>query len=590
MNARQARGICPEIRLVHVETIGVGGRDSGAQVSSSRNRETQKACLERYREASRAILAVFMRDAPRARLEKASIDEAYLDVTAMVEDELKANGGSDDWWRDISHASVIIGGHLCPDVESDRALTAGASIALALRRAVQQELSFTCSAGVALNKQVAKIASARNKPNKQTVVTAHGVADLMVSLPLKKVPNFGGKLGSKLEELGCTTAGDVQALGFPALRKHFGDDRARWIFAAVQGLDDEPVQPKSKPKSMMAAKSFSITGDLHVVQKWISILAEELADRLRNDVEQYNRRAKTLVLHHYGPRVAERSRSSPMPRTVGSPSASELSAAGLAIFKRIDGALPCSRLALAAVDFVDNPAAGSNTITRLFACRAGNPGNGGLPEKVADSTDGGQRPDPMAPSAATHTRGCGGNIEELSPHRPDSARKSERAASRGNLDTDCSSCLHEGEGNCGNAPSTMDVDECRQPTNSLVDAEITGTDENSQAVELCFGTDGAQAGSQELSGEEAQQSDSPQQFVDVGDFDVAEQERILRSIRARNNPSSRPSRGGRGVRGSLHGRIVKGKGGRGRQTMISAMFKKAAMDAGSRAHNGGRGT
>ena len=54
------------------------------------DRKTQKACLERYRAASAEIIAVFHEVAPEAIVEKASIDEAYLDVTSIVDAHLQA--------------------------------------------------------------------------------------------------------------------------------------------------------------------------------------------------------------------------------------------------------------------------------------------------------------------------------------------------------------------------------------------------------------------------------------------------------------------------------------------------------------------
>ena len=54
-------------------------------------RGAQKACLERYRSASREIIAVLHKTAPAAVLEKASIDEVYMDVTAIVDNELQAS-------------------------------------------------------------------------------------------------------------------------------------------------------------------------------------------------------------------------------------------------------------------------------------------------------------------------------------------------------------------------------------------------------------------------------------------------------------------------------------------------------------------
>ena len=63
----------------------------------------------------------------------------------------------------------------------------------------------------------------------------------MKDMPLKKVRNFGGKLGAELQALGCTTAGEVLALPPATLHQHFGE-RATWILYTVQGNSDEQVQ------------------------------------------------------------------------------------------------------------------------------------------------------------------------------------------------------------------------------------------------------------------------------------------------------------------------------------------------------------
>ena len=64
----------------------------------------------------------------------------------------------------------------------------------------------------------------------------------MQSLPLKKLRNFGGKLGAELEKLGCSTAGEVAGMPAATLAKHFGQERASSILYAVQGCSDELVQ------------------------------------------------------------------------------------------------------------------------------------------------------------------------------------------------------------------------------------------------------------------------------------------------------------------------------------------------------------
>lgn len=63
----------------------------------------------------------------------------------------------------------------------------------------------------------------------------------MKDMPLKKIRNFGGKLGAELQALGCSTAGEVLALPPATLQEHFGE-RATWILYTVQGNSDEQVQ------------------------------------------------------------------------------------------------------------------------------------------------------------------------------------------------------------------------------------------------------------------------------------------------------------------------------------------------------------
>ncbi len=65
---------------------------------------------------------------------------------------------------------------------------------------------------------------------------------MMRDLPLKKLRNFGGKLGAELAAMGCVTAGQISALPHGQLTARFGEERAAGIARAVRGYSDEPVQ------------------------------------------------------------------------------------------------------------------------------------------------------------------------------------------------------------------------------------------------------------------------------------------------------------------------------------------------------------
>lgn len=85
-----------------------------------------------------------------------------------------------------------------PEAGDALRLLIGAAIAAKLRHAIWTEHGYTSSCGVAHNKMLAKLASARNKPNKQTLIPCASVPALMQGLRLKSIRSLAGKLGSQL--------------------------------------------------------------------------------------------------------------------------------------------------------------------------------------------------------------------------------------------------------------------------------------------------------------------------------------------------------------------------------------------------------
>lgn len=69
---------------------------------------------------------------------------------------------------------------------------------------------------------------------------------------------------------------------------------------AVRGLDDEPVAPRDLVRSINSCKSFTATSNAQDIERWMALLAEELAERLAGDEADHRRRAKSLVLHYRG--------------------------------------------------------------------------------------------------------------------------------------------------------------------------------------------------------------------------------------------------------------------------------------------------
>jgi len=370
---QEAKSRCPDLKLVHVETIG--NTSDGRMGGVAANKATSKACLNRYRSASTEVLKAMQRFSDVLLIERASIDEWYIDATALVEERLEGveEGGSCSLdWRE-SH--VCKGASLNASLDCDVRLIVGAKLCKEIRDAVKAETEYEMSAGISHNKMLSKLASAMNKPNMQTIVPSSAVEALM-DLDYTEINGLGGKLGEKLKTLypNLKTSRDLQTIGQEDLARSLGQKTGAWIHALCRGEVDEPVKPNLLPKSLNACKSFPAS-PIEQVHKWLLILAEELADRIEQDRQDFARMPRFLVLHARGAvHFRDHSSQSPMPKSA---TRDRLYEVGLKLFEKIQGeCLPCSRLALGANSFVFDQK-DMKKMDTYFVASASEPGNSG---------------------------------------------------------------------------------------------------------------------------------------------------------------------------------------------------------------------
>ncbi|CAI0464429.1 unnamed protein product [Linum tenue] len=303
MRGDEAKQVCPQIHLV--------------QVPVARG----KADLSTYRNAGSEVVSILAR---KGRCERASIDEVYLDLTDAAEAMLRENPPES---LEAVHEEVLkshvlglanedeidkkenVKRWMCnSDADHrDKLLACGAIITAELRMQVLMETEFTCSAGVAHNKMLAKLASAMNKPAQQTVVPSSSVNGLLYSFPIKKMKQLGGKLGTSLQgDLGVNTVGDLLQFSEEKLQDLYGVKTGTWLWNIARGISGEEVQGRLLPKSHGSGKSFPGPRALKTaatVQHWLNQLCDELSERICRDLEENKRTAHTLTLHAtaYGP-------------------------------------------------------------------------------------------------------------------------------------------------------------------------------------------------------------------------------------------------------------------------------------------------
>ncbi|KAH9616721.1 hypothetical protein KSS87_004055 [Heliosperma pusillum] len=296
MRGDEAKNACPEIQLV--------------QVPVARG----KADLSIYRNAGSEVISILAR---KGRCERASIDEVYLDLTEAAEIMLAESPPKSI--EDIDEEAIkshilgideagnnmkenVIKWLKSSDAEHhDKLLSCGAIIVAELRRQVLIETEFTCSAGIAHNKMLAKLASGLNKPAQQTIVPSAAVKDFLEPWPIKKMKQLGGKLGDSLQnDLGIKTVGELLQFSEQKLQERYGFNTGTWLWNIARGINGEEVIGRILPKSHGSGKTFPgprALRSIDTVAHWLNQLCEELSERLLLDLEQNKRIANTLTLH-----------------------------------------------------------------------------------------------------------------------------------------------------------------------------------------------------------------------------------------------------------------------------------------------------
>ncbi|KAI5611594.1 DNA polymerase eta [Silurus asotus] len=310
MWANDAKKLCPDLQVARV-------RESHG-----------KADLTCYREASVEVIEVMSRFAV---IERASIDEAYMDLTSSVQKRVKDLQVS-QIDPELLKNTYIQGFPVASDLEdvpvdkeeqrlkglqqwlhtlpscfqpgcsgyAEVCLAVGAMIVEEMRAAVEQDTGFRCSAGISHNKVLAKLACGLNKPNRQTVLPLGSVSELFMTLPISKIRNLGGKLGVSITEtLGVENMGELTRFTRAQLEESFGEKTGSWLYDLCRGIEFEPVKPRQLPKSIGCSKNFQGKSALATktqVQHWLQQLALELEERLNKDKEMNGRVAKLLTV------------------------------------------------------------------------------------------------------------------------------------------------------------------------------------------------------------------------------------------------------------------------------------------------------
>ena len=203
-----------------------------------------KPRFDRYHEISKKIRAIFYNYTDL--VEPLSLDEAYLDVT-----------------------------------HNKKGNPSATLIAKEIRERIFKEIGLTASAGISINKFIAKIASDYNKPNGQKTVNPEEVNAFLELLDIRKFYGVGKVTAEKMYQLGIFTGKDLKSKSEAYLESHFGKSGA-YYYAVVRGIHNSDVKPNRVRKSLAAEHTFNenLSSEIFMLER-LDQITNEVSRRLK---------------------------------------------------------------------------------------------------------------------------------------------------------------------------------------------------------------------------------------------------------------------------------------------------------------------
>jgi nucleotidyltransferase/DNA polymerase involved in DNA repair len=178
-----------------------------------------KPDMAKYRQASRQVFEILGDITPV--VEKASVDEAYLDISGL---------------------GKIIGP---PD-----------AVGREIRRRVQAGTGLTVSVGIGPNRLIAKLGSEARKPDGLTVIAPDEVLDFLAPMPVGNLRGLGPQTQKIFDRLAIRTVAELRAMPIAKLKEHLGKKAAESFHRQARGIASSDVVPDRGRKSISKETTF----------------------------------------------------------------------------------------------------------------------------------------------------------------------------------------------------------------------------------------------------------------------------------------------------------------------------------------------
>ena len=228
--------------------------------------------FDRYTEISKIIRKIFYEFTDL--VEPLSLDEAYLDVT-----------------------------------QNKKGNPSATLLAQEIRKRIFEETGLTASAGISINKFVAKVASDYNKPNGQKTVNPDEVEAFLEALDIRKFYGIGKVTAERMYQLGIYSGKDLKARSLAFLEQHFGKSGTHYFYI-VRGIHNSPVKPNRISKSVGAERTFNENLSSEV---FMEDRLESIAKELERRLQKHKIAGKTVTLKIKYSDFSQQTRSKTLP-------------------------------------------------------------------------------------------------------------------------------------------------------------------------------------------------------------------------------------------------------------------------------------
>jgi len=232
--------------------------------------------FDRYKEISQHIRAIFLDYTDL--VEPLSLDEAYLDVT-----------------------------------ENKKAMRSATLIAEEIRKRIFDDTGLTASAGISINKFLAKVASDVNKPNGQKLIAPEEVIEFLEQLDVQRFHGVGKVTAQKMMQLGIFTGADLKKKELPFLVEQFGKSGQHY-YNIVRGIHNSEVKPDRIRKSLGAERTFD--SDLRSDEEMEQAL-QKIAKTVAQRSQKSETKGKTITLKYKYSDFTQHTRARSLPYFVG---------------------------------------------------------------------------------------------------------------------------------------------------------------------------------------------------------------------------------------------------------------------------------